>query len=31
MKGVIEKIAEIRLKEHPVAAAAKVYLEFVFQ
>ncbi len=30
MKGAIEKIAGIRLKEHPVVAAAKAHLEFVF-
>lgn len=30
MKGVVQKIADIREKEHPVAAAAKAHLEFVF-
>jgi Fic family protein len=30
MKGVVKNIADIRKKEHPVIAAAKAHLEFVF-
>ena len=30
MKDIVQKIADIREKEHPVAAAAKAHLEFVF-
>jgi Fic family protein len=30
MKDIVQKIADIREKQHPVAAAAKAHLEFVF-